>query len=41
MTFKCAVVNIPYGGGKGGVICDPHELSERELRAITLSLIHI
>ena len=34
MTFKCAVVNIPYGG-KGGVICDPHELSERELRAIT------
>ena len=35
MTFKCAVVNIPYGGGKGGVVCDPHELSERELRAIT------
>ena len=35
MAFKCAVVNIPYGGGKGGVICDPHELSERELRAIT------
>ena len=34
MTFKCAVVNIPYGG-KGGVVCDPHELSERELRAIT------
>ena len=35
MTFKCAVVNIPSGGGKGGVVCDPHELSERELRAIT------
>lgn len=35
MTFKCAVVNIPYGGGKGGVICDPSQLSERELRAIT------
>jgi glutamate dehydrogenase (NAD(P)+) len=35
MTFKCAVVNIPYGGGKGGVICDPSKLSDRELRAIT------
>ena len=35
MTFKCAVVNIPYGGGKGGVICNPLQLSERELRALT------
>jgi len=30
MTWKCAVVEIPLGGGKGGVICDPHNLSARE-----------
>lgn len=35
MTFKCAVVNIPYGGGKGGIICDPTKLSESELRGLT------
>ncbi len=34
MTWKCAVVGIPYGGGKGGVICNPKELSERELEGI-------
>ncbi len=35
MTFKCAVVNIPYGGGKGGVKVTPQELSKRELRRLT------
>lgn len=35
MTFKCAVVNIPYGGAKGGVIVDPSTLSETELRHLT------
>jgi len=30
MTWKCAVADIPLGGGKGGVICDPHDLSPRE-----------
>jgi glutamate dehydrogenase (NAD(P)+) len=34
MTWKCAVVDIPLGGGKGGVICDPHNLSMREQEAI-------
>jgi glutamate dehydrogenase (NAD(P)+) len=39
MTWKCAVVGIPYGGAKGGIDCDPAELTERELEWLTRTFI--
>ncbi|MCR8642667.1 Glu/Leu/Phe/Val dehydrogenase [Paenibacillus sp. N1-5-1-14] len=35
MSFKCGVVGLPYGGGKGGVICDPHDFSKGELERVS------
>ena len=35
MTWKCAVVGIPFGGGKGGIICDPPNMSQKELERLT------
>jgi glutamate dehydrogenase (NAD(P)+) len=35
MTWKCAVAHIPFGGGKGGIICDPTRMSPREVEALT------
>src|SRR5438067_4074429 len=35
MTWKCATVNIPFGGAKGGIVCDPKELSKDELERLT------
>jgi glutamate dehydrogenase (NAD(P)+) len=35
MTWKCAIADIPYGGGKGGIICNPKEMSEIELERLT------
>ncbi|MBM4421384.1 MAG: Glu/Leu/Phe/Val dehydrogenase [Chloroflexi bacterium] len=35
MTWKCAVVNIPYGGAKGGVVCDPKQMTQQQLETMT------
>jgi len=39
MTIKCAVLGLPYGGGKGGVVCDPREMSDRELQQLSRAYI--
>ena len=35
MAWKCAIVNVPFGGAKGGIVCDPKQMSENELRNLT------
>ncbi|MDD2353122.1 MAG: Glu/Leu/Phe/Val dehydrogenase [Candidatus Caldatribacteriota bacterium] len=40
MTWKCAVVGLPYGGGKGGIICNPKEMSEGELERLSRRYIY-
>jgi glutamate dehydrogenase (NAD(P)+) len=35
MTWKCAIAHVPFGGGKGGIVCDPTRMSPRELEALT------
>lgn len=40
MTFKCAVVNLPYGGGKGAIRVDPRELSRQELERLSRAYVH-
>ena len=39
MTFKCSLANIPYGGAKGGVVCDPSDMSEREIEGLSREFI--
>jgi glutamate dehydrogenase (NAD(P)+) len=40
MTWKCAIVKVPFGGAKGGVVCNPKELTQVELRRITRRFVH-
>ena len=39
MTWKTALLNVPFGGAKGGVVCDPKQLSSRELERLTRRLV--
>jgi glutamate dehydrogenase (NAD(P)+) len=41
MTWKCAIANIPYGGGKGGIICNPKQMSENELERMTTKFTYL
>jgi glutamate dehydrogenase/leucine dehydrogenase len=39
MTWKTALLNVPFGGGKGGVVCDPKKMSEKELEAVSRAFV--
>jgi len=41
MSWKCAITNLPYGGGKGGVVCDPKKLSQAELERLSRAYVHL
>ena len=41
MTWKSAIMQLPFGGAKGGVRCDPNELSEREMERLTRKLVQV
>ena len=41
MTWKSAIMQLPFGGAKGGVRCDPSELSEREMERLTRKLVQV
>ena len=41
MTWKSAIMNLPFGGAKGGVCCDPQTMSDRELERLTRKLVQV
>ena len=41
MTWKTSVMNIPFGGAKGGICCEPKSLSQRELERLTRKLVQV
>ena len=41
MTWKTAVMQLPFGGAKGGVVCDPTTMSDRELERLTRKLVEV